>query len=116
MSEGEITTWAVFLSILTAMVVLEFLAIGRHPAYRKRELFRRVVGILTVLGLSGATIHHTGGDWYTWGMITVFFGAAGGAAWVAQRWERSRKRRLREPGEGRNGSGNQREKAREIRP
>jgi hypothetical protein len=98
MGNGEITTLGLFLVILTAMVTLEFLAIGRHPAYRKRELFRRSVGILTVLGLSGGVVHFTGGDWFTWGMIALFFGAAGGTALVAQRWERGRKRRL---GEGR---------------
>jgi hypothetical protein len=102
-----------FLVILAAMVTLEFLAIGRNPAYRKRELFRRVIGILTVLGLSGGAIHYTEGDWETWGIIAVFFGAAGITALAAGRWERRRKLRL---GEGRNGNGDQRkrEKARET--
>jgi hypothetical protein len=114
MSNAEITTLVVFLLILAAMVTLEFLAIGRHPAYRKRELFRRSISILTVLGLSAGAIHYTKGDWETWGIIAVFFGAAGLTALAAARWERSRKRRLRE---GRNGDQRERHgKAREIRP
>jgi hypothetical protein len=107
MSKEEITTWAISLVTLAVLVAFEFLAIGRNPAYRKRELLRRTIGILTVLGVSGAHVYHVGGDLGEWAQVAVFFGVGGVVALVAQRWERSRKRRL-VSGEGRK-NGDQRE-------
>jgi hypothetical protein len=113
MDNAEITTWFISLVTLAVLVALEYLAFGRNPAYRKRELLRRTIGILTVLGVGGGHVYHTGGDLAQWARMVVFFCAAGLVALVVQRWERSRKRRL---GEGRNGDQREWQKARETGP
>jgi hypothetical protein len=104
MSNAEITTWFISLATLGTLAAFEYLALGRNPAYRKRELFRRGIGIVIVLGISGGHIHHTGGDWQAWRILTVFLSSYWLVALLAQRWELRRKRRLRN-GEGRNGNG-----------
>lgn len=83
--------YAVFIGLTVAATVALHMAF-RTAHWQQRELTRRAIGIVTVMGLFALTVLLAGtADAVTWLMIVGGFVVAGGAKWVCQWFDNTRR-------------------------
>lgn len=88
--EKSVADLVIIACILGGIIILEFLAFGRHPAYKQREFLRRVMGIGTVLIMGGVVVYFARLHWPTYTTIAALFAVAGGSWWLVNKWENGR--------------------------
>lgn len=82
-----------FLVLVVCAIPIEHLAFARHPRFAGSELWRRAIGITTVMLLALIPVAWGGLDWRTWAVLLAGFLAAGavlgGMVWLERRQERA---------------------------
>lgn len=82
-----------FLILVVCAIPIEHMAFARHPRFANSELWRRAIGITTVMALALIPVTWGGLDWRTWAVLLAGFVLAGvvlgGMVWLERRQDRA---------------------------